>query len=129
MNFEWFFVRKMMLVKYSYAFVVFPGGFGTLDEVFETATLIQTGKIEQFPLVLMGTDYWQPIIAFLRERMVSEGTIGVEDVDRIVATDDPDHAMEVILTAATERFGLVWQPVKPRWWLGERSTERASEVS
>ena len=91
-EFRYFFVRKVMLVKYSQAFVVLPGGFGTMDEIFETVTLMQTGKIYDFPLVLMGVDYWRPLIAFLRDGMVREGTIAAEDVDRIVVTDDPEEA-------------------------------------
>ncbi len=78
-TFRHFFVRKLMLVKYSYAFIALPGGFGTLDEIFETATLIQTGKIQDFPLVLMGREYWQPLIDFFRDRLVAEGTIAHED--------------------------------------------------
>ena len=73
-TFEHFFVRKVMLVKYSHAFIALPGGFGTLDEVFETATLIQTQKIQEFPLVLIGTDFWRPLIDFLENRLVAEGT-------------------------------------------------------
>ncbi|MFG0325995.1 MAG: TIGR00730 family Rossman fold protein [Phycisphaerales bacterium JB037] len=95
-EFNYFFVRKVMLVKYSRAFVTLPGGFGTLDEIFETATLIQTGKIESFPIVLMGTDYWRPIIEFLHGSMVQAGTIGPEDPSLITITDDPDHAIEAI---------------------------------
>src|SRR5690606_35247673 len=73
--FDQFFVRKVMLVKYSYAFVCMPGGVGTMDEIFEAATLIQTGKIKDFPLILMGGDYWAPLLAFMRESMLAEGTI------------------------------------------------------
>ena len=78
-TFEHFFVRRVMLVKYSYAFFAMPGGFGTLDEIFETATQIQTGKIQQFPLVLMGRDYWEPLLGFMRERLVAEHTVEPED--------------------------------------------------
>jgi len=119
-EFRYFFVRKVMLVKYSYAFVVLPGGFGTMDEIFECATLIQTGKIRNFPLVLMGTEYWAPLVEFLRGTMVAEKTIAQADIDRILVTDSVDEAVDRILAAATHEFGLVWQPVdKPRWFLGE----------
>jgi uncharacterized protein (TIGR00730 family) len=106
MEFRYFFVRKVMLVKYSYAFVVFPGGFGTMDEIFETATLVQTGKIRNFPIVLMGKAFWQPLVDFMRDTMVKEGTIGQQDLDRLLLTDSPDEAMEYIMDAAVNRFGL-----------------------
>ncbi len=99
-EFRYFFVRKVMLVKYSCAFVVLPGGFGTLDEIFETAVLIQTGKIEQFPIVVMGRDYWSPVIDFIREDMTRERTISPEDLDLFTITDDPDEAIEVITREA-----------------------------
>lgn len=95
-EFNYFFVRKVMLVKYSYAFVVLPGGFGTLDEVFETATLIQTGKISNFPLVLVGRDYWGPLLEFFRTRLLAEGTIAAEDIDRLIITDDPQEAVQLV---------------------------------
>ncbi|MFY9826392.1 MAG: TIGR00730 family Rossman fold protein [Thermoanaerobaculia bacterium] len=117
-EFRYFFVRKVMLVKYSYAFVVFPGGFGTMDEIFECATLIQTGKIRNFPLILMGTDYWQPLHDFICRGMVGEATILPADCDRLLFTDSLEEAMERILTAATKEFGLVWQP-SPKWYFGE----------
>jgi len=129
LEFHYFFLRKMMLVKYSYAFVVLPGGFGTMDEIFECATLIQTGKIKDFPLVLMGTEFWQPLKDFLCHRMVPEGTILPADCDRILFTDSVDEAMERILGAATREFGLVWQAAapkdSPRWYLGEGSLPKA----
>jgi uncharacterized protein (TIGR00730 family) len=119
-TFRYFFVRKVMLVKYSYAFVALPGGFGTLDEVFETATLIQTGKIQEFPLVLMGTDYWRPVLDFLHDRMVPAGTIASDDFARILTTDSPAEAAERILTAAVTRFGIEKRAMpSPRWVLGE----------
>jgi len=115
-EFRYFFVRKVMLVKYSYAFVVLPGGFGTMDEIFECATLIQTGKIRHFPLVLMGTEYWQPLHELVCHRMVEEGTILPADCERILFTDSVDEAMDRIMTAATQELGLVWEP---RWYFGE----------
>jgi len=117
LEFRYFFVRKVMLVKYSYAFVVLPGGFGTMDEIFETATLIQTGKIRQFPLVLMGTEYWAPLRDFLRRTMVEEETILRADYERLLFTDSIDEAMDHILKAVGG-FGFIWQP-KERWYLGE----------
>jgi len=124
-EFRHFFVRKVMLVKYSYAFVVLPGGFGTMDEIFETATLVQTGKIRDFPLVVMGRDYWAPLLAFLRERMVRHGTIEAADLERIVVTDAPEEVADLVARAARERFGLVrGAGRRPRWWLGERVARR-----
>ena len=120
-TFRHFFVRKVMLVKYSYAFVALPGGFGTLDEIFEASTLIQTGKIRPFPLILMGREFWKPQIDFLRDTMVREKTIAPEDVDRLILTDDPDEAARIVRDAAVSRFGLSYGvPRRPRWWLLER---------
>ncbi len=94
-----FFVRKVLLVKYSNAFVVMPGGFGTLDETFETLTLMQTGKIEQFPVIAMGTDFWGNIREFITEAMLSEGTIDQEDVELLHTTDSVDEALSIIKDA------------------------------
>jgi uncharacterized protein (TIGR00730 family) len=119
-TFRHFFVRKVMLVKYSYAFVALPGGFGTLDEIFETVTLIQTGKIQHFPLLLMGIEYWRPLVEELRTRMVPLGTIDAADVDLITLTDSPEEAARIARDAALRRFGLTYvTPVPPRRWLGE----------
>jgi len=119
-TFRYFFVRKMMLVKYSYAFVALPGGFGTLDEIFETATLIQTGKIRDFPVVLMGVDFWRPLVDFMESRLIARGTIDPEDAARLIVTDSPEEAVAAITAAALGRFGLSYRaPVKPRWYLGE----------
>jgi len=118
-DFRYFFVRKVMLVKYSYAYVAFPGGFGTMDEIFEAATLIQTGKMKDFPIVVMGRDYWEPLLSFLRDTMVPSGTIESRDLERILVTDSPEEAVSKILTAATTKFGLRWER-KPKWILGER---------
>ena len=105
-RFRYFFVRKVMLVKYSYAFVVLPGGFGTLDECFEALTLMQTGKIHDFPVILMGQNYWQPVLDALR-RMVQAETISATDLDLLHVTDSVDAAMTYIQTYAIERFGLL----------------------
>jgi uncharacterized protein (TIGR00730 family) len=86
-----------MLTKYSSAFIVLPGGFGTLDEFFEMATLIQTGKIHHFPLILMGIDFWKPLINFIMNTLVSQQTIDVEDMEKIFITDSPQEALEHIL--------------------------------
>lgn len=118
-TFRYFFVRKMMLLKYSYAFVVLPGGFGTMDEVFETATLIQTGKIKNFPVISMGVEYWQNLRE-LFDQMVKEKTIDPQDMTRLVFTDSPDEAMDVINRLATIQFGLKPRsPRKRRWFFGE----------
>lgn len=116
-EFNYFFVRKVMLVKYSYAFVALPGGFGTLDEIFETLTLIQTGKIKNFPMILMGAEYWEPLIDFLKERLIKSKTIDETDLDRLVVTDSPQVAMDVILRFAGEQ-GVFTNIRRPsRWWL------------
>lgn len=104
--FRYFFVRKVMLVKYSYAFVIMPGGFGTMDELFETLTLIQTGKINDFPVVLMGTDYWKPILNYIETRMTQTGTISAKDRGLITLTDDIDEVLEILGKNAIDQFGL-----------------------
>lgn len=104
-TFRYFFVRKVMLVKYSYAFVVLPGGFGTLDELFESLTLIQTGKIVEFPVILMGQAYWQPIMTLLSQ-MVQAGTISASDLDLLFMTDSVEEAAAHVQIHAIERFGL-----------------------
>jgi uncharacterized protein (TIGR00730 family) len=124
-QFRHFFVRKVMLVKYSYGFIALPGGFGTMDEIFETLTLIQTAKVADFPLILMGTAYWQPLLAMLRDPMLAQGTIDAQDVARPLVTDDPQHAAATLREAAMSRFGLRrGAPEKPRWYLGERQLKR-----
>jgi len=97
-EFEHFFLRKVMLVKYSQAFVVMPGGFGTLDEVFETLTLMQTNKVESFPIVAMGGDFWESLRGFIRGTLVSQGTIELSDLDLIHLADSLDEAMSIIRT-------------------------------
>lgn len=119
---HYFFVRKALLVKYSYAFVVLPGGAGTLDELFEALTLIQTRKIRNFPIVIMGTAYWKELIDFIR-KMAEMGMIAAADVDLIYATDSIDEAMAHIREKAIEPFGLkVSTRIRRHFpWLGERA--------
>jgi hypothetical protein len=117
-EFHYFFVRKVMLVKYSYAYVALPGGFGTMDEIFEAATLIQTGKMNEFPIVVMGSDYWKPLLDFLQKKMIAAGTIDAADFARLHVTDSPEEAVSIILRSATTKFGLKWVP-KPSWILRE----------
>jgi len=100
-EFEHFFVRKVMLVKYSCAFVVMPGGFGTLDEAFEVMTLIQNRKLESFPVVAIGGDFWQSLKSFLLDTLVPEGTIDVRELEMLSLTDDIDEAVEIIRRATT----------------------------
>ncbi len=109
-TFRYFFVRKMMLVKYSYAFVALPGGFGTLDELFEVATLVQTEKIKRFPIVLLGTAFWRPLLAFLEDRLVAEGTIDPADVEYFLVTDSPAAAVARIRDVALREFALTYGP-------------------
>jgi uncharacterized protein (TIGR00730 family) len=119
-TFQNFSVRKLMLVKYSYAFVAMPGGFGTMDEVFELATLIQTRKVENFPIVFMGSEYWRPLHDFLREKMLFEKTIDPEDAAWLRVSDSPEEAVSTITEVAMKQFGLSYAPrLKRQWWLGE----------
>jgi uncharacterized protein (TIGR00730 family) len=99
-DFHYFFTRKIMFVRYASAFVVLPGGFGTLDELFEAATLIQTRKISHFPIILVGTDYWSGLLTWLRERMLVGGKIGPRDLDLLQVTDDLDHVVAQVREAA-----------------------------
>ncbi len=116
---RYFFVRKVLLVKYSYAFVVCPGGFGTMDEMFEALTLIQTGKIKNFPVVVMGKAYWDELLQFMKT-MLDAGTISPEDQDMLFVTDSVDEAIRIIQEHSVTRFKLKSTSRKPKWWLGER---------
>jgi uncharacterized protein (TIGR00730 family) len=98
-NFRYFFVRKTMFIKYSDAFIIFPGGFGTLDELFEAVTLIQTGKISQFPVILFGRHYWAGLLRWIQSRMLEEGKISAGDLDLILLTDDPQEAVQAVIDA------------------------------
>ena len=118
---HYFFVRKALLIKYSYAFVVMPGGVGTLDELFEALSLIQNGKIKDFPIVIMGTDYWKQLISVIEE-MAQRGKISPSDLQLIYATDSVEEAIAHIRAKAIERFGLrrVAHMRRHFPWLGER---------
>lgn len=93
LKFDYFFARKVMFVKYAQGFIVFPGGFGTLDELFESMTLIQTKKINPFPIILIGVDYWKGLIAWIKETLLLQGMISEKDLDLFYLTDSPDDAV------------------------------------
>lgn len=118
-NFRYFFVRKLMMVKYSYAFIVMPGGFGTVDELFEALTLIQTAKISDFPVVLMGCEYWEPLHRQL-DAMVESGLIDAGDLDLLCITDEVDEAVRHIEDCAIAKFSL-HPRLRPLRLLGETS--------
>ena len=98
-NFRYFFVRKTMFIKYSNAFIIFPGGFGTLDELFEALTLIQTGKIYHFPVILFGRHYWAALVRWLHTRVLGERKISAGDLDLMLLTDDPQEAVDAVIEA------------------------------
>src|SRR5450432_3753979 len=119
--FEHFFVRKVMLVKYSYAFVVMPGGFGTLDELFDVAVLIQTGKIKDFPVVLLGGEFWRPLLEQLKQTLLGHNTVDPKDMALLQLFDSPEKAVDHIRELALLRFGLTQGPrLRRHWFLGER---------
>jgi len=101
-EFHYFFARKMMFLKYANAFVIFPGGFGTMDEFFESLTLIQTGKMHNFPVVLFGTEYWRGLLQWLQDRMLEEGKISKGDLDLMLTTDSPAEVCDLIVRATNE---------------------------
>jgi uncharacterized protein (TIGR00730 family) len=100
LEFHYFFARKIMFVRYASGFVVFPGGFGTLDELFESLTLIQTGKVRNFPVVLVGSDYWCDLIEWIKRRVLAEGKISPGDLDLLTVTDDPAEVRDRLMSAA-----------------------------
>jgi uncharacterized protein (TIGR00730 family) len=120
---RYFFVRKTLLVKYSYAFVVMPGGFGTLDELFEALTLIQTGKLSDFPVILMGGDYWRPQLEMIRT-MADTGMISPDDLKLFHVTDSVGEATEYLLEKSIKPFGLKPAIRRPAPWLGEHGLEK-----
>jgi hypothetical protein len=117
LTFEYFFSRKVVLVKYSYAFIILPGGFGTMDELFETLTLIQTKTINNFPVVLFGKKYFEPLLEYV-ELMKGAKTISPEDLDLVLLTDDYDEAMNHIKTYVRSNYKV--KPRKKLWWLLEK---------
>ena len=119
LTFERFFVRKVLLLKYSMTFVVMPGGAGTVDELFETITLIQTGKVKNFPILLYGKEYWKPMLEQI-DRMIAEGTLGRKELEFLFVADSVDEAT----TLLQDRLVLMWQEAKrlkdaPKWWFLE----------
>ena len=104
LKFDYFFVRKVMLLKYSLAYVIFPGGFGTFDELFEALTLIQTGKSYKFPLILFGSEYWTPLLNYMRDVMVPAGTISDGDVGLMSLADNPQEVLSLIYKMSREKY-------------------------
>jgi hypothetical protein len=103
-NFRYFFARKTMFVKYSQGFVVLPGGLGTLDELFEALTLVQTQKVTSFPILLLGTDYWSGMVSWLRDTVLAQGRISAADLDMFQVTDDLDEVVDIMVTAREDRW-------------------------
>lgn len=113
-DFRYFFVRKTMFVKYAQAFVIFPGGFGTLDELFEALTLIQTGKVQNFPVILYSTAYWSGLLQWLRETLLPEGKIAAADLDLLVLADTPEQVRELITSSLSQQPWRVEQEARAR---------------
>ncbi len=121
LEFRYFFIRKLMLAKYSYAFIAMPGGFGTADEFFEIATLVQTGKMKQFPIILMGKRYWAPLLGMFKQSMLKEGAIDQADIDRIFVSDSPKEVSSYIRRHTLKPFGLTYKTMtRPKFFLFER---------
>lgn len=119
LHFHYFFVRKVMFVKYAYGFINFSGGFGTMDEFFESMTLVQTQKIAPFPIVCFGSDFWNPLVDWMRQKMCNDyGTISSEDLDRFRVTDDVDEAAQIIVDCADHHC-----------WLGPPPTDLPDPVA
>ncbi|MBC8162118.1 MAG: TIGR00730 family Rossman fold protein [Roseiflexaceae bacterium] len=121
-EFRYFFVRKTMFVKYAHAFVIFPGGFGTMDELFEALTLIQTGKVTNFPVILFGSVFWGGLVAWLRNTMLAEGKIGPADPDLMIVTDSPEEVREIIVRALRDQSPRMQQEQQSR-----EETKKATE--
>ena len=118
---RYFFVRKVLLLKYSFGFIVMPGGFGTMDELFETCTLIQTRTIRNFPVVVYGKSYHQPLMDFFK-RMLEEKTISEKDLELVLFTDDVQEGIEHIRKYLRDNYYM--KPIKPRAWLFEKRYNR-----
>ena len=112
LNFRYFFARKTMFVKYAQAFVILPGGFGTLDELFEALTLVQTRKVTRFPVILYGTDYWAGLIGWIRNTIIPAGKVNPADLDLLTCTDDVDEAVKLIVEADAFAGGA---PLRPEY--------------
>jgi uncharacterized protein (TIGR00730 family) len=117
-TFDQFFIRKAMLIKYSYAFIIMPGGFGTMDEFFETLTLIQTKSITQFPIVIFGKDYYKELMEAI-EDMANKGTISTDDLKLVLLTDDINEAVDHINIYITSNYKI--KPRRKLWWLFEKN--------
>jgi uncharacterized protein (TIGR00730 family) len=117
LNFRYFFVRKTMFVKYAEGFIIFPGGYGTLDELFEALTLIQTGKVGTFPVVLFGRSYWQGLIDWIKGAVLADEKITAEDLDLMRLTDDPDEAVQIMVDCYREKLenGEIPAPGETTW--------------
>ena len=113
LNFRYFFVRKMMFVKYAQGFVVLPGGLGTLDELFEALTLVQTRKVTRFPIVLVGVDYWKGLLDWLRDTAMEDGKIHQKDLDMLTLTDDVDEVVRLMVAARNGDAGRNGTPTRP----------------
>ena len=116
-TFEHFFVRKVLLVKYSYAFIIMPGGFGTMDEFFEILTLVQTKTVTDFPIILFDTNYYKSLMQTMKD-MIANGAAGKDDLSLILCTDSVDEAMNHISKYVKTNYQI--KPAKRRWWLFEK---------
>lgn len=113
-HFRYFFVRKVMFAKYARAFLIMPGGYGTLDEVFEALTLIQTNKMQRFPIIMMGKDYWQGLIDWLKNVPLKQGALTKKHLDLIHITDDPEEAVDVICQSYEDLISLIKKRRRPK---------------
>jgi uncharacterized protein (TIGR00730 family) len=113
LEFRYFFVRKTMFVKYSQAFVVLPGGFGTLDELFEAITLVQTGKITKFPIVLVGREYWSGLLSWIRGTLLDNGMVAADDIDLLHVADDPAEVVKIITDAHSQADAVTHHSPRP----------------